>query len=241
MAVRLLECTLETEHVTTTTKRLPEKLNGGRNRVSRHVFSRPLDCFHAIFTTYIFHDTKESTMESPTPREVKIQAALKELSEGKMTYAEASKAYGVGVGTLHGRMHGAKPQRQAHKAVQKLSPALEESIVHWILFEKLANRPPAKVMVHRYAQHVCDLSGIQTTLGRHWVDRFYFRHPEVNIKVGPSTDSKALGAMIQRRRSGSPGSEPPRSAARSEASIQNSGEPAARFMPRASGEHTSAS
>ncbi|KAJ0121074.1 hypothetical protein J7T55_008234 [Diaporthe amygdali] len=122
-------------------------------------------------------------MESPIPREVKIQAALKELSEGKMTYAEASKAYGVGVGTLHGRMHGAKPQRQAHKAVQKLSPALEESIVHWILFEKLANRPPAKVMVHRYAQHVCDLSGIQTTLGRHWVDRFYFRHPEVNIKV----------------------------------------------------------
>jgi hypothetical protein len=70
-------------------------------------------------------------------------------------------------------------------ANQKLSPALENSIVHWILWERRNNRPPTKEKVRQYAQHVCDVSGLATKIGNNWVDRFIPRHPEI-LEPGPS-------------------------------------------------------
>lgn len=43
------------------------------------------------------------------------------------------------MGTLNGRKNGANPRREAHRTAQKLSSALEDSIVHLILFEKRNN------------------------------------------------------------------------------------------------------
>lgn len=157
-----------------------------------------------------------SKMEDSDTRESNIKAALKAIEEGRMTYSQAHETYGIGVGTLHGRKKGAKPRREAHTIVQKLSPALEDSIVHWILFEKRNSRPPTKALVRQYAQHICDVSRIPTKIGRNWVDRFITRHAEV-------LDSNPSGARLKWKR-GRPlhsGHRP--STARNEASVENSG------------------
>lgn len=156
-------------------------------------------------------------MADSDTRESKMEVALKAIEEGRMTYRQAHEEYGIGVGTLHGRKKGAKSRREAHRIDQKLSPALEDSIVHWILFEKRNNRPPTKDLVRQYAQHICDVCGIATKIGNNWVDRFITRHPEV-------LDSKNSGARLRWRQGRPLRPERRPTAARNEASVENSGE-----------------
>lgn len=151
-------------------------------------------------------------MADSDTRESKMEVALKAIEEGRVTYRQAHEEYGI-----HGRKKGAKSQREAHRIDQKLSPALEDSIVYWILFEKRNNRPPTKDLVRQYAQHICDVSGIATKIGNNWVDRFIARHPEV-------LDSKNSGAMLRWRKGRPIRPERRPSAARNEASVENSGE-----------------
>lgn len=102
---------------------------------------------------------------------------------------------------------------------QKLSPALEDPIVHWILFEKRNSRPPTRALVRQYAQHVCSVSGIHTKIGRNWVDRFITRHTDV-------LDSNTSGARFQWKKGRPLHSESRPSMARNEASVENTGEAA---------------
>lgn len=111
---------------------------------------------------------KTSTMADSDTRESNMKAALKAIEEGRMTYSQAHETYGIGVGTLNGRKKGAKPRREAHRTEKKLSQALEDSIVHWILFERRNNRPPTKGLVRQYAQHICDVSSIPTKIDHNW-------------------------------------------------------------------------
>lgn len=140
-----------------------------------------------------------------------------------MTYSQAHETYGIGVGTLHGRKKGAKSRREAHRTEQNLSPALEDSIVHWILFEKRNNRPPTKELVRQYAQHICDVSGIPTEVGHNWVARFISRHPEV-------LDSNTSGTRRRWRKGRPIQSERRPTEARNEASVKNNGEAAGGLM-----------
>lgn len=173
---------------------------------------------------------KTSTMADSGTRESNMKAALKAIEEGRMTYSQAHETYGIGVGTLNGRKKGAKPRREAHRTEQKLSPALEDSIVHWILFERRNNRPPTKGLVRQYAQHICDVSGIPTKIGHNWVDRFISRHPEV-------LDSNNSGAKLRWRKGRPLQSDRRPTTARNEASVENCGEAAGGLMTVAREEH----
>lgn len=177
---------------------------------------------------------KTSAMADSDTRESNIKAALKAIEEGRMTYQKAHETYGIGVGTLNGRMKGAKPRREAHRIDQKLSPALEDSIVHWILFEKRNSRPPTKNLVRQYAQHICDVSGIPTKVGHNWVDRFISRHPEV-------LDSKTSGAGLRWRKGRPLQSDRRPTTARNEASVENCGEAAGGLTTVPREEHAAAS
>ncbi|KAI7778324.1 hypothetical protein LA080_002359 [Diaporthe eres] len=143
---------------------------------------------------------------------------------------QAYETYGIGVGTLNGRKKGAKPRREAHRTEQKLSPALEDSIVHWILFERRNDRPPTKGLVRQYAQHICDVSGIPTKIGHNWVGRFVSRHPEV-------LDSNNSGAKLRWRKGRPLQSDRRMTTARNEASVENCGEAAGGLMTVAREEH----
>lgn len=172
-------------------------------------------------------------MTGSDTRESNMKAALNAIEEGRMTYSQAHETYGIGVGTLHGRKKGAKSRREAHRVEQKLSPALEDSIVHWILFEKRNSRPPTKELVRQYAQHVCDVSGNSTKVGHNWVDRFISRHPEV-------LDSSASGARLRWRKGRPLQSDRRPTTARNEASVENCGEAAGGVTTVVSEEHAPA-
>lgn len=111
--------------------------------------------------------------------ESNIKAALEAIEEGRMSYRQAHEAYGISVTTLTRRKNGAKPRRQVQMLSRKMTPAMEDSIVHWILWERRNNRPPTQEQVRQYAQHVCDVSGLSTKIGKNWLDRFIPRHPEL--------------------------------------------------------------
>lgn len=76
---------------------------------------------------------------------------------------------------------------------------------------------PTKVLVRQYAQHICDVSGIATKIGHNWWDRFITRHPEV-------MDSKSSGLRLRWRKGWPLRLECRPTAARDEASVENSGE-----------------
>ncbi|POS76831.1 hypothetical protein DHEL01_v204779 [Diaporthe helianthi] len=159
--------------------------------------------------------------------EPNIKAALEAIEEGRMSYRQARDAYGISVTTLTRRRNGAKPRHEVQLLSRKMTPAMEDSVVHWTLWERRNNRPPTQAQVRQYAQHVCDVSGLSTKIGKNWLDRFIPRHPEL-LESGPS------GSKWQRgqRRPNKP---------RREASAEDSGEAAEVQTPLSREENVSAS
>ena len=87
--------------------------------------------------------------------------------------------------TLTRRKNGAKPRREVQMLSRNMMPSMEESVVHWSLWERRNSRPPTQEQVRQYAQHVCDVSGLSTKIGTNWLDRLPPRHPKL-LEPGPS-------------------------------------------------------
>jgi hypothetical protein len=79
----------------------------------------------------------------------------------------------------------------ANETTQKLTSEQEKCLVEWIKELETQGKAPSYTMVREMACKIID----SNTLGKHWVERFIKRHPEITSCIGiPLESARALNS-----------------------------------------------
>ena len=122
--------------------------------------------------------------------EAVIQHAIEAASASPATSVrKIAAAYGVNRCTLTNRMNGGISKSDARAAQQLLSPEQEEKLAEWILTLEADGHAPTRTTVRGTAAHISAISGGSSTIGHHWLQRFFTRNPEVHTKISKRIDT----------------------------------------------------
>jgi 4-hydroxybenzoate polyprenyltransferase len=113
-------------------------------------------------------------------RELRICRAISEASTRGVR--GAAKWETVPRSTLRDRIGGAQPTRLQHQKYLSLTPQQEQELIDLILIRERYSQPLLKKEIHEYAQHLAELNGCGSHLGKNWVNRFFKRHNSVMLK-----------------------------------------------------------
>ncbi|KAM5526796.1 transposase [Fusarium oxysporum f. sp. phaseoli] len=113
-------------------------------------------------------------------RELRISRAISEASTRGVR--GAAKWETVPRSTLRDRIGGAQPTRLQHQKYLSLTPQQEQELIDLILIREKYSQPLLKKEIHEYAQHLAELNGYGSHLGKDWVNRFFKRHNSVMLK-----------------------------------------------------------
>jgi 4-hydroxybenzoate polyprenyltransferase len=113
-------------------------------------------------------------------RELRISRAISEASTRGVR--GAAKWETVPRSTLRDRIGGAQPTRLQHQKYLSLTPQQEQELIDLILIRERYSQPLLKKEIHEYAQHLAELNGCGSHLGKNWVNRFFKRHNSVMLK-----------------------------------------------------------
>ena len=122
-------------------------------------------------------------MALSTPQKEYSIKMAKAMADKGTPIRDAATTWGVAKSTVHRRLSGALPLREAKEVTQILSPVQEDLLVQWILHEEAARRAPKKQEVRGFAQNILIYNGSSHTVGKNWVDRFLCRHESIRTKV----------------------------------------------------------
>jgi len=119
-------------------------------------------------------------------REDAIANAINAIRDGQVrSVRAAARAYGIPRSTLQDRLHGATDHSMASETTQKLTSEQEKCLVEWIKELEAQGKAPSHTMVREMACKIID----SETLGKHWVERFLKRHPEITSCIGVPLES----------------------------------------------------
>jgi len=122
----------------------------------------------------------------PLEREDAITDAINAIRDGQVySVRAAAHAYGVPWVTLQDRLHRATDHSMASETTQKLTSEQEKCLVEWIKELEAQGKAPSHTMVREMACKIID----SETLGKHWVERFLKRHPEITSCIGVPLES----------------------------------------------------
>jgi hypothetical protein len=113
-------------------------------------------------------------------REIRISRAISEASSSSVR--AAAKWETLPRSTLTGRIDGAQSTKLQHQKFLSLTVEQEKELVEHILIREKYAQPLTKAEIHGYAQHIAELNGCGSHLGKNWVDRFFHRHTSVVLK-----------------------------------------------------------
>lgn len=125
-----------------------------------------------------------------------IFSALKDIENG-ISQRKAAARWGVPRTTLQRRLTGSQPRLDAFESLQRLSKEQESHLVGWILVQTNLGLPPTHQQVKEIASRIVRAGGDDQPLGKHWMEGFLRRNPEVRTVRGKPIDSRRLnGATI---------------------------------------------
>jgi hypothetical protein len=116
-----------------------------------------------------------------------LQRALCAVNEG-MSLRKASQLWGIPLMTLSDRNRGSKPRRVIAASQQRLTMKQEKELVGWILIQDSIGTPPTHKQVAMIAATLLPSANPPHKLGRHWIEGFVKRHPEVRTLRGKRID-----------------------------------------------------
>lgn len=121
--------------------------------------------------------------------EESITRALNRLENGDFkSLRQASALTGVPYATLQRRRQGAKPRTEAHQPEQLLSAVQERVLVDWIKRNDNWGFPPRLWEVEEKGLLLAGKNPSLTTIGKHWVDRFVTRNPDIRKYIAGALD-----------------------------------------------------
>ena len=104
----------------------------------------------------------------------------------------AAEASGVPRQTISNRILGRQTKSQTNESRQKLSSGLEKKVVDWILLQERLGYAPTHAQVRGICSRICRSTGEAEDLGKHWMEGFFKRNPEVKTKLGRRIDYQRL-------------------------------------------------
>lgn len=112
--------------------------------------------------------------------------ALFDISDNGLSLNKAAQKHNVPPSTLSGRRRGlpAKSDSEAQPSNSRLSVAQENTIVEWILRQEKLGCAPSHSAVKNVVTSLLAEADDSEPVGRHWVERFIKRHPEIHTKIG---------------------------------------------------------
>jgi len=127
----------------------------------------------------------------PNYVEADVSAAIDAVLEGTGLRA-AARLHGVPRQTLADRILGRQTNIEANQPNQRLSPALEKRLVEFILKQELIGYALTHAQIKSLAQNILKSGGDSRPLGRHWMDGFFRRNPELKTKKGIRIEYKRV-------------------------------------------------
>jgi hypothetical protein len=120
--------------------------------------------------------------------EADIFSALKDIKNG-ISQRKAAARWGIPRSTLQKRLSGSQPRSDAFESLQRLSKEQESHLVGWILVQANLDLPPTHQQVKEIASRIVRAGGDDQPLGKHWMEGFLRRNPEVRTVRGKPIDS----------------------------------------------------
>lgn len=129
----------------------------------------------------------------PRYTEDDLSAAISAVEDGS-SIRRAASTWNVPFSTLQARIKsGQRPKGEYEAlALQKLSPVQESHLAAWILAQEALGVPVNHAQIRTFADRVLQASGSQERVGKHWLSKFYRRHPSVKTKRVKRIDVKRL-------------------------------------------------
>ena len=82
-----------------------------------------------------------------------MQDALKEVANGK-SQRQAYLDWGIGRGTLQGRISGILSNKEAHKPFQRLSKIQEQHLTNWVLLQETLGQNAMHSQIRTFAGRI---------------------------------------------------------------------------------------
>jgi Tc5 transposase DNA-binding domain len=133
-------------------------------------------------------------------KDARLQEAVAAVLTKTHNVPSAAHDFNVPRQTLCDQLNGKPPRDQAHEAEQLLSQAEEKELVRWITRLTITSYPPQYETLLEMAEEIrkrrvknINEDGLQLVqyddIGKHWVQRFLSRHPELNSVLPQSIDA----------------------------------------------------
>ena len=134
--------------------------------------------------------------DHPPDYEKRLLEALEDLKKDPtLSIAKAAGRRGVPATTVRDRKNkGAQNSRAAHQHECHLSPAQEDALVKWALFQDDMGIPPRQELLKEKAEAILHTTNPDINIGKHWIERFMKRHKELQMKFTQRLDRQRAAA-----------------------------------------------
>jgi 4-hydroxybenzoate polyprenyltransferase len=130
--------------------------------------------------------------------EYNLQQAIREVESG-VSQRKACARWGIPRTTLRDRMSGRKTRAMEAETRQRLSTIQEARLTKWILIQDSIGFPPTHARVKEIVQFLLCEEGDLDPIGKHWIEGFLRRNPEVRTLRGKRLDFlRAEGATADK-------------------------------------------
>ncbi|CCE31509.1 uncharacterized protein CPUR_05362 [Claviceps purpurea 20.1] len=127
----------------------------------------------------------------PSYTEEDIKNAIQAVLDGD-SVRKAAAAYKIPESTLHHRLRRTKKISSAETSERRLSEDQEFNLTNWIIARAALGFPPTHQQLEDFTTSIVALGGDERPLGKHWVEGFLQRNPEVITDEGRVLDSKRI-------------------------------------------------
>jgi hypothetical protein len=113
-----------------------------------------------------------------------ITRAISDVLDNSLSQYQAAQKYGVPQQTLSARIRGQTTLADQIQPFQRLTRNQETKLVFWILRQESLGYAPSHSQIRACVLALLEQESDKSKLGRHWVERFIQRHPELRTKRG---------------------------------------------------------
>lgn len=124
------------------------------------------------------------------PNEAAIAAAIADIQNKRFpSLRAAAAAYQIPRSTLTNRLNSiTRPRSIVAQERQLLPLEQEQRLVNWILQREACGHVIGRSQLHEMVLFLVQVTGVATSIGHHWIERFLSRHPAISMKIGKKLD-----------------------------------------------------
>jgi hypothetical protein len=121
--------------------------------------------------------------------------ALFDITDNSLSQSIASNKYGIPQQTISDRLSGQTAKADQIQPHRRLNKNQEAHLVSWILRQESLGYAPSHSQIKACVKALIKRQGITQKLGKHWVERFIDRYPEIKTKPGRRQEANRFNSF----------------------------------------------